>query len=83
MKYLEKFIEHLKRNHYAKSSVENYYYILIKTKKYFTESGLTDDKTITEKDILNYMEYLQKTLSKAMKMTNCKSLREINSNILS
>ena len=29
-----------------------------------------------------HMEYIQKTLSKAMKMTNCRTLKEINSEVL-
>ena len=56
MNHLKEFYQHLKSNHYQKSTLEDYYYTLIRAEKYFKKRGLIDDKVISEKDIFNFMQ---------------------------
>jgi integrase/recombinase XerD len=59
MLYLEKYYKYLADTYHAKSSIKSYYFALEKTKDYFYRNKLIDDKLITEKDILNYIDYLK------------------------
>jgi integrase/recombinase XerD len=58
MHYVDQFLDHRKVSHYSKSSLENYRYILCKADRWFTEYGVTDERSITEQHILAYIRYL-------------------------
>jgi integrase/recombinase XerD len=58
MQFLEVFLKHLKDIYHSHSSYENYYYILKRAQNHFTQGGITDERLITEKDILNYIQHL-------------------------
>ena len=59
MKYFDNFLEDLKNKRYSKNTQEDYYYTLIKFKKYLDLIKIDDEKLITEKNIIDYLEYLK------------------------
>ncbi|MFX1503731.1 MAG: tyrosine-type recombinase/integrase [Promethearchaeota archaeon] len=59
MKYIESFLNHLKLNHYAKRTINSYFYNLKKLDTYFNEIGIEDEKLITEKYIIDYLGQLK------------------------
>lgn len=59
MHYINKFLEHLKDNHYENYSISCYKQNMLKTDNYFKSKNITDEKLINEKDIIVYLEYLK------------------------
>ncbi|MCK4796530.1 MAG: tyrosine-type recombinase/integrase, partial [Spirochaetes bacterium] len=59
MQFISQFLSYLKANHHSKSSQENYYYILIRAKKYFEGKGITDEHQITEHLAFEYIKYVE------------------------
>jgi integrase/recombinase XerD len=58
MQYIEQFLDHMKVSRYSKSSLENYRYILRKADRWLTDNGITDERSITEQQMLTYIQYL-------------------------
>ena len=58
--YLTAFYEHLIRNHYAKNSLKVYKYMLSKIDKYFKDTGIDDERSIMESDIVEMIKHFSR-----------------------
>ncbi len=59
MKYLDLFLDHLRLNHKAESTINGYRSILKKVKEYFNEKKLQDDKLVNENDIIECLKHFK------------------------
>jgi len=60
MKYIEKFLEHLRVNHYFKSTINEYRRRLTRIDYFFSGISVEDEKNITINNILELKNYLFK-----------------------
>lgn len=65
MSYIKVFLEYLQANHYSKSTVKAYEYLLKNMRSYFTKRGIGEVEGINEDKINEYL--------KTLKTDNCQS----------